>query len=627
MDITKANARPACDTCRSRKTKCDRALPRCGRCVRVGQACGYAGPRYPSREELSGQLSQLQDRLTQAEAQISTPHLPKLAASYTPSPPLFHPEPPNAEHLDVRSSPRIQEDDYVPVDPNLMANLTPEPINVLSFTSSFPDGIDFFSTMSVDWPLEGPGNGLETALPASASPQTLLHFGGQEGTETRAETGQVSAQDLSILHQKYFSILFHAWPFQSRQRFEKELMFRPDWPPILALSHAIALYATTVSQTHQHLQQRCYKAARKYIEMSEMDDNESSLANLSLFQALIFVIRYEITSQPLTRAWMTLGRAIRLSKMLKLDKIDSYESKMTPVVDLEVRLPPPADAMELEERRRSFWSLYILESYASTRTGISCELGEAKSFQTRLPSPGPLDSSFVAIDMPYLGEVSAILPHALPPISPYTGCILMVELTLQCFQHATLRQAPSEGVSFWDNHYRLIKEFTQRASLLKAHLDTNAVKTDPISFSLHMNLCAAEIYLHEAAMKEILLQQLPHSMASESKKCSTAAAFRIANAVRLNWPSRGSQSDLLALQATFIAWPLVMAMRFLSQELASVEAKSISDGVAVSHSLRLLQAALDHVEKSDGYWHSLTRFVTPTLQRWDEKSAFDMNSL
>ncbi|VUC26382.1 unnamed protein product [Clonostachys rosea] len=627
MDITKATARPACDTCRSRKTKCDRALPRCGRCVRVGQPCGYAGPRYPSREELSGQLSQLQNRLTQAEAQISAPHLPKLAASYTPSPPLFHPEVPNTEHLDARSSPRIQEDDYVPVDPNLMVNVAPEPIHVPSFTSSFPDGIDFFSTMSVDWPLEGPANSLETTFPATASSQTPLHFGSQQDTQTHAEAEQVSAQDLSILHQKYFSILFHAWPFLSRERFEKELVFQPNWPPILALSHATALYATTVSQSHQHLQQRCYKAARRYIEMSEMDDNESSLANLNLFQALVFVIRYEITSQPLTRAWMTLGRAIRLSKMLKLHKIDSYESEMTPPIDLEVRLPPPADEMELEERRRSFWSLYILESYASTRTGIACELGEAKLFQTRLPSQGHLDSGFVAIRMPYLGEVSATLPHSLPPISPYTGCILMVELTLQCFQHATLRQPPSEGGTFWDNHYRLIKEFSQRASLLKAHLDTNAVKTDPISFSLHMNLCAAEIYLHEAAMKEILLQQLPQSMASESKKCSTTAAFRIANAVRLNWSSRGSESDLLALQATFIAWPLVMAMRFLSQELASVETKSISDGVAVSHSLRLLQAALDHVEKSDGYWHSLTRFVTPTLQRWDEKSAFNMNSL
>ncbi|KAL4796578.1 hypothetical protein BDV19DRAFT_360636 [Aspergillus venezuelensis] len=33
--------RLTCDTCRERKVRCDRVWPKCGRCVRLGEACGY----------------------------------------------------------------------------------------------------------------------------------------------------------------------------------------------------------------------------------------------------------------------------------------------------------------------------------------------------------------------------------------------------------------------------------------------------------------------------------------------------------------------------------------------------------------------------------------------------------
>lgn len=41
---------------------------------------------------------------------------------------------------------------------------------------------------------------------------------------------------------------------------------------------------------------------------------------------------------------------------------------------LRTELPPSNDLAVLEERRRTYWALYIFDSYASTRTGIPCQL-------------------------------------------------------------------------------------------------------------------------------------------------------------------------------------------------------------------------------------------------------------
>lgn len=73
--------RLACDTCRERKVACNRDYPRCGRCARLGNPCSYRGrARYrDSQADLPRQLKQLQDRLSQAEAKLSTQqqqHLP-----------------------------------------------------------------------------------------------------------------------------------------------------------------------------------------------------------------------------------------------------------------------------------------------------------------------------------------------------------------------------------------------------------------------------------------------------------------------------------------------------------------------------------------------------------------------
>ena len=173
-------------------------------------------------------------------------------------------------------------------------------------------------------------------------------------------------------------------PILSEIHFSTELAKDCTSSPIQGLTYAVALVATTVCPEFGYLQQVCYSTARKYVELCERDEDGTDLANLNTFQALLFIIRYELTSKRFTRAWMTLGRAIRLAKMLNLHQMDKVGTSGVASSDLQMRLPPTQDPTSLEERRRSFWALYIFEGYAATRTGMPCQFSES---QVRMLSP------------------------------------------------------------------------------------------------------------------------------------------------------------------------------------------------------------------------------------------------
>ena len=187
-------------------------------------------------------------------------------------------------------------------------------------------------------------------------------------------------------------------------------------------------------------------------------------------------------------------------------------------------------------------------------------------------------------------------------LSSYSGCILMVELAIQCFDHVRRAQSASAYRGFWDVHYSLIKEMKSRRTALRRHLDPASVRRDPLAFSMHMNLCATEICFHDAAISQIRGQGLPDELAAESRKSSSAAAFRVAAAVSMTWPVGDEKADLLALQATFVAWPLVMAIQTMKRDI-DITPRATGAFHNLTKSLGLLAAALSRVEQPGGYWH------------------------
>nr|ART35018.1 putative Zn2Cys6 DNA-binding transcription factor [Fusarium sacchari] len=634
-----STARYACEICRQRKVRCDRALPKCRRCGRLNQPCGYSP--ISQRRTRDEQLQELQERLAKTEAQLAletprtrtgstTSHLQTPSTNTAPVLPSRWPDAlgsmtPDANtecHLAMnvssgvsnvpRSAGPSNNGNSVELDScQNMGTATYLPTN-----SSHMLDIDLFnpgadSNMDFDWcnqlaSLEPLDNILLTRL----SPRSLAHNGTEE---------EISPAELNALHKYYFESIYFSFPFLNQDRFAAEST--GGGLAINALIYAVALAGCAHSSTSQNNQSACYALARNYAERCERD---GQLNDLNLLQALLFIGRYEAMAGKLERSWMTLGRAVMLSRLLGLPDMDK-RNEGDGSQDLQnndgsrLSLPGTNDQVLLEERRRTFWALYILLSYIKTRTGWQCMLDDIEKLYINLPSPGLLRSDLVPLKMPYLSDID-LEPST--EISSYAGCVLMVELALRCFDHGQKRTSES----FWDGYCDLVKKTDALFGMLKRHLNAASIREDPVAFSLYLNLRATEIFSHESAIARSEEQGLPPLMTAESQRRVTAAAFQISTAVRLNLPSPGkAENDIIMLQAIFIAWPLTMALKAFHRELVSGGNRDDINGVVASS--RLLFAALDHIEESGGHWHRSVAHVEKRLQEWEEKGSFNSLTL
>ncbi|KAL4739543.1 hypothetical protein BDV11DRAFT_215168 [Aspergillus similis] len=614
---TPTSGRLACDICRERKVRCDRGIPKCGRCARLGYDCSYQGrKRYRAAQaDMPRQLSELRTRLASTTATPTTcPLPPHVDLSW----PVLTPERPGDHEQLVQ---RLQSQITPPMDRafeglDMLANLTEDIPDFWGVMDSVlaPDALStIFAGDSTQLPTPFDGG----YPPAANSNLVSPSFEGSLFPSTHELEEPIPLSDLASLHQKYFGIFYPVLPILNPSRFHREWTHDPGSPPIRALSYAVALVGSTVAPEYAHLQLSCYSNARKYIELCERDNDETYFTSLNAFQALLFVLRYELTRKHFVRAWMTLGRAVTLAQILNLCHIDNSEAASQ-------RTGPPRDAPELrfvwnvrdpaslEEIRRSFWSLYIFESYGCVRIGRPCTL-EEDNLCVFLPSPGELNEAFRPSPMPFISDPTKLA--GVSYLTSYAAVTIMVKLARLCFEHVSILSRSVSDSGFWDRHYRLVKTVNDYTAIFQRYLTAKAVREDALAFSLHLNLCATHINLHEAAIRKVEEQDLPKLVAAESRKCSTAAAFKILGAIRMNWPVQRSEQDHFTLQATFIGWPISMSLIALSRSLANGDTTPIG----IVDSLRLLRAALDQVEEPAGYWHQASGAAVTSLAKWDEQ--------
>nr|D2E9X1.1 RecName: Full=Depudecin biosynthesis cluster-specific transcription activator DEP6; AltName: Full=Depudecin biosynthesis cluster protein 6 [Alternaria brassicicola]ACZ57549.1 predicted transcription factor [Alternaria brassicicola] len=639
---TPFTAQYACEICRERKVRCDRALPKCRRCDRLNQPCSYN--QAHQRRTRDEQLKQLQERLAKTEAQL---------AMNTTAAPLSVRSQSRSEGTELASSTRWigTPDSFTPNSCSRRSSQYQLPTtstsqsqlgSVLGTTAAnTPMDLDNIRGMSATSGMSTNGSSLFdsdlfTSFTEGADSNMTFAWTNQplmalepldnmllnrpQSAPPNGSEEDLSPTDLSLLHNHYFESVYFSFPFINRDRFTAEKTGSRS-PATTALVYAVALAGCTRSLQDHNRQSTCYGLARNYAERCEQEDH---LNDLNFLQALLLIGRFEAMNRKLERSGLTLGRAAMLCKLLKLHQMDKSEHSQG-MQNRETQsgprlaLPHTKDPVLLEERRRTFWGLYILQSYVRTRTGWEFQLEDTKNLQINLPSPGLLRSDLEPLKMPSLLNIST---EPAPEITSYAGCVLMVELALRCFDNGQKRDTPG----FWDDYCALVKKTDDLFKTLKRHLNATSIREDPVAFSLYLNLRATEIFSHDSAITKNEEQGLPPLMVAESQRRATTAAFQICSAVGLNLPSPWkADSDIIMLQAIFIAWPLTMALKALYRELVRGGIRETVNGVVAS--IRLLFAALDHIEESDGHWHQCVTNVEAKLQEWDEKNSFDSLAL
>ncbi|KAK8046378.1 hypothetical protein PG996_014442 [Apiospora saccharicola] len=692
------SGRLACDTCRERKVACNRDYPRCGRCARLGNPCSYRGrARYrESQADLPRQLKQLQERLSQAEAKLSTQqqqhpsptsNLPTSAAESGSSPEVvFAAQSQPAYSYSSAGLPTSAFISELGHDPNAAAYEIND-----SFLSCIPKEILEFEHSSIDWLRSPPtvdflmqdGNQnfideflggappstMELSPPASQNQQPLASMAGPRPTpppitpslsgttptlvslpapDSTAQkkascspTGDsaevnVTPSDVLDMQHVYFHVFYPIMPILCRDRFFAHIQQGQNSPQVKALSYAVALIGAMVSPEHHHFEAACEEAVRSHVDLCERDDDMSAMVSLDLFQALLFLLRYELTHRKIARAWITVSRAVQLANMLGLH-LDSSQASGS---ELHQVLPPTTDPLVVEERRRALWTLYVCETYASSRARQRPLLREAQ-IDIPLPSPGPLDAHFTLFPMEKLADSYSIDDAEKNRISSFAGIVLACAVARQCQPWAetvaTINPRPTSADSqaashssiqtlskgtalsvqgFWDRHFSLLSVLRHRVELLSPHLTVYAVQSDPVSFGLYVYLCGIDIALQETAVAQVEKQVLSPAVAADSVKQSRAAAYRLVGAARGTLPRNRASPDFFFLQGALMARPLATALHVLARDLRSRPDDKSSSTIA--DSLHVLLGALDRLEETDGFWHETVTPVASLLKDWEE---------
>ena len=137
------------------------------------------------------------------------------------------------------------------------------------------------------------------------------------------------------------------------------------------------MLGASLSEEWAHLAERCYDYSRKYLELTEKQEDGADFVSIQALQACVLITWFEFKGTGFTRAWMSLGRAIRLAKMMGLHQM-VRDDPVTVGSGFQLPLPEAEGRAELEERRRTFWALFIFDAYASARTGSPMAIQEAE---------------------------------------------------------------------------------------------------------------------------------------------------------------------------------------------------------------------------------------------------------
>lgn len=111
-----------------------------------------------------------------------------------------------------------------------------------------------------------------------------------------------------------------------------------------------------------------YTKTRELLEDLDLKAAEAEHRRLEYVQAWILITHYEFVKVNYRRGWLSAGRVFRLVQLLKLYEVDSPSQ-------WDFR-DDQGSAVDLEERRRTFWVAYCLDRFASVGEGAPTTLSE-----------------------------------------------------------------------------------------------------------------------------------------------------------------------------------------------------------------------------------------------------------
>lgn len=333
---------------------------------------------------------------------------------------------------------------------------------------------------------------------------------------------------MKLRHQIYFDKIHPSVPTMHKYRYLAAMNLAPSMRPPVCLRYAMWCLAASVTDRYIDLHSHFYQRARKYVEMDEMKGHGEAICSVAHAQTWMLISNYEYKTMYFPRAWMSTGRSIRMTQLMGLHRLDGSKS------DCKQVLPPPRDWAELEERRRTFWTAYCGDRYASICTGWPMII-DNKDIMTNLPATE--DAFERNIPQETLSLEETLNSEVDPFLSPFGGVVIMAYFFGKNVTHAHQpgpddRPFDLQG-EFWKRHREMDNVLSKVSLSLPDHLRLPAGIRDSNIVFLNMEIHTSTICLHQAAICTADLHGLHESIITESRSRSIVAATEIANIMRL----------------------------------------------------------------------------------------------
>ncbi|OAA44817.1 binuclear zinc transcription factor [Metarhizium rileyi] len=463
----------ACVICRSRKLKCDRAKPSCTRCRKVGGECVYPESRRKSTHKRRN-VKEIEARLAQVESYLSQVN----------------------KSGDGNGSPRVSYQQDPPLPP---VDFTFESV---AFESGLPEGGTAESR-----PLHDTAFSF-TDFPAPPE-DTFMGNGSLIGLGYSEALPPLEVQE--ELNNTFFLVSYHFIPMIHSGRYYQSFYAGPLRKPPMSLQYAIWAMASNGNA--------------KYDQYSQ--GHGEHFITVAHAQALCLVAAYEARGMLFTRASTTCAKAVRLCQMMGLDRLDGARDDLPPA------LGPHSTWEELEERRRVFWGTFAIDSHASISTGWPT-LINPDDIMTRLPASEEAFAAGKEEMAPFLDDVFSGSPYG-----SFAGTLVVCFLFRVILKHVH-RSKPADNPQdmtegpFWKRHRDLDNQLSSIFMFLPARFRLPRALRDPGAIHMNLNLHAAVIILHNAALEKADLHDLGENVTQTSLCRLRTSADEIVNIIKLS---------------------------------------------------------------------------------------------
>ncbi|KAK0621231.1 hypothetical protein B0T17DRAFT_617704 [Bombardia bombarda] len=500
----------ACVNCRSRKLKCDRRTPVCSRCAKSDAGCLYPESRKKPPFKRRN-VRELEARLVQVEG---------LLKNVVKAPPATQgPKSHSTSSGPQEPPPKPLENEAVDFD--IGASL-----------SSGPDSASNLLQPPIQSPRDQDGS----------IPSELIGLGQFEGLPPSSMIEEL--HDLFFETQRSFLYIIHKGNY-----LRSFYSTAPHMRPPMCLQYAIWTTAACRSDKYRTNKDVFYRRTRQYLEADELKGFGEHYVTVSHAQAWALVAIYEAHSMFFTGVAMSSARCVRLVQILGLHRLDDPLAEELGVETWRPILAPPRDRTELEERRRTFWCVFCIDSHASITTGW----------------PSLIDISEVTAQLPisedaFNGgkqEKSYTLQDALKGHSEYSvfgSAVVTSYIFNQLLKHVH-RPMPNDRPEdpelgmFWKRHRELDNMLSNTFMSLPECFRLTKQTNDPIvAHTTQLNLHASVISLHNLASDKAMRFNLPSHILHASKIRSATAAREIVNIMKMTRPNKmvGYKSPLVA---------------------------------------------------------------------------------